>query len=139
KTFPPAVVAAALAAGLRDIGENYVQEARAKRARLDDGATWHLIGGLQRNKVRAAAATFECVHTVDSPGLAAAPGAVPSRRLAVLIQVDLSADGTRRGVRPEHVEAVARSVMAEPNLAFEGLMTLPPASARMEDNRRHFR
>jgi uncharacterized pyridoxal phosphate-containing UPF0001 family protein len=87
KTLPPAAVHAALAAGLHDIGENYVQEAHAKRDAVGGGGTWHLIGGLQRNKVRAAVATFEHVATVDSAALAArsprrravAGGASPSR------------------------------------------------------------
>src|SRR5439155_26389565 len=79
KTFPPAAVRAALLAGIRDIGENYVQEASAKRAAAGGTATWHLIGGLQRNKVRAAVATFDWVHTVDSLPLAAAPDAEATR------------------------------------------------------------
>src|SRR5439155_12414790 len=69
KTFPPAAVRAALAAGIRDIGENYVQEASAKRQAAGGAGTWHLIGGLQRNKVRAAVATFDWVQTVDSATL----------------------------------------------------------------------
>ncbi len=72
KTLPPAAVEAALAAGLADIGENYVQEARAKRAAVAGPAAWHLIGALQRNKVRAAVGLFDRVHTVDSAPLAAA-------------------------------------------------------------------
>ena len=70
KTLAPAVVSAAVAAGLADVGENYVQEAGAKRRYVPEPATWHLIGGLQRNKVRAAVAVFDCVHTVDSVALA---------------------------------------------------------------------
>src|SRR5581483_1160968 len=79
KTFPPAVVTAALAAGLEDVGENYVQEARAKRRAVGPGGTWHLIGGLQRNKVRAAVATFDWMHTVDSATLARARAAAAAR------------------------------------------------------------
>ena len=72
KTLPPAAVRAALAVGLADVGENYVQEAHAKRAAVGAGGTWHLIGGLQRNKVRLAVATFDHVQTVDSTAVARA-------------------------------------------------------------------
>src|SRR5262249_26047514 len=93
KTLPPAAVVAALAGGIDDIGENYVQEATRKRAAVDLPVTWHLIGGLQRNKVRAALRIFDWVHTVDSTDLAGAlqaEAASVGRRLAVLIQVNLS-------------------------------------------------
>ena len=87
----------ALAAGLPDIGENYVQEARPKRDAVA-GGTWHLIGGLQRNKVRAALATFARIHTVDSVPLAKSLGAAAEgRRYPVLIQVNVGGEDTKRG------------------------------------------
>src|SRR2546422_4468397 len=104
KPLPPAAVEAALAAGLADIGENYVQEALAKRAAVAGAAAWHLIGGLQRNKVRAAVGLFEWVHTVDSAPLAAALAAEvgrAGRSLAVLVQVNGGGEGTKGGVPPE--------------------------------------
>jgi pyridoxal phosphate enzyme (YggS family) len=139
KTLPPAVVSLALAAGLSDIGENYVQEAVAKRAAVGPGASWHLIGGLQRNKVRSAVAVFDRVHTLDSAALAAALGAaVVGRRLPVLIQVNVGGERTKRGIEPERVESLARSVLAEPTLALEGLMAVPPPGPA-EQSRGHFR
>ena len=141
KTFPPAVVSAALDAGLTDIGENYVQEARLKRAAVPGRATWHLVGGLQRNKVRAALAVFDRVHTVDSTRLAralAVEAARIGRRLPVLLQVNLVGEGSKRGVAPEAVEPLARVVLAEASLLLEGLMTVPPAGPP-EDARPHFR
>src|SRR5262245_55076487 len=63
KTLPPAAVQEALAAGLADVGENYVQEARAKRDAAPTGATWHLIGGLQQNKAKVAVAVFDRIHS----------------------------------------------------------------------------
>ncbi len=138
KTFPPAAVQAALAVGLTDVGENYVQEARAKREAVGDG-TWHLIGGLQRNKVRAALAVFDCVHTVDSAALAAALGAAADgRRVRVLIQVNVAGEARKRGVPPDDVEALARAVIAQPSLGLEGLMTVPPGG-EAEASRPHFR
>ncbi|TMA50149.1 MAG: hypothetical protein E6J81_01415 [Deltaproteobacteria bacterium] len=66
KTLPPEAALAALAAGLGDLGENYVQEGRLKRLAVEGRCAWHLIGGLQRNKVRAAVAVFDRLHTLDS-------------------------------------------------------------------------
>ena len=137
KTFPPAAVQAALNAGIEDIGENYVQEARAKRAAADGDTVWHLIGGLQRNKVRAAVATFDWIHTVDAAPLAAAldaEAARSGRRLAVLIQVNVAGETQKRGVAPEGVEMLAGEVLRMAGLRLEGLMTVPPAGA----SRTHF-
>ena len=140
KTFPPAAVQAALNAGIEDIGENYVQEARAKRAAADGDTVWHLIGGLQRNKVRAAVATFDCVQTVDSAPLAGALDAEATRagrRLAVLIQVNVAGETQKRGVAPAAVEALAEHVLSLAALRLEGLMTIPPL-ADAQASRPHF-
>ncbi len=142
KTFPPAVVTAALAAGLEDVGENYVQEARAKRRAVGPGGTWHLIGGLQRNKVRAAVATFDWMHTVDSATLAralAAEAARAGRRLPVLLQVNVTGEPSRRGVQPEALAALAREILALPALRLEGLMAIPPPNLEGEGRRLSFR
>jgi PLP dependent protein len=142
KTFPPAAVTAALAAGLEDIGENYVQEAAVKRAAVSAPAAWHLIGGLQRNKVRAALRIFDRVHTVDGPALAAAladEAERAARRLPVLLQVNVAGEPGKRGVRPEGAESLARVVLGRASLALDGLMTIPPEPVRAEDSRRHFR
>jgi len=142
KTFPPATVSAVLAAGLVDVGESYVQEARAKRAAAPEGATWHLIGGLQQNKIRAAVEVFDRVHTVDSPALALGLGAETARlgrRLPVLVQVNVAGDPSKRGVAPERVEELARAVLGHPALVLEGLMTVPPADLPAGQTRGHFR
>ncbi len=142
KTLPPAAAVAALAGGIADIGENYVQEATRKRAAVSGPATWHLIGGLQRNKVRAALRVFDWVHTVDSTELAVALQAEAQslgRRLASLIQVNLSGAVGQRGAEPERVEALARSVLGQPSLVLQGLMTIAPADAAPETLRSHFR
>ncbi len=142
KTLPPGAVAAALAAGVPDIGENYVQEAAGKRAAVGPGVTWHLIGGLQRNKVRAAIALFDWVHTVDSAALAAALGAEgerAGRSLAVLIQVNVAGERSKRGVPPDRVEEVAAAILAHPPLRLHGLMAIPPPPAIPEESRPHFR
>jgi pyridoxal phosphate enzyme (YggS family) len=141
KTFPPEAVAAALAAGLTDIGESYVQEAAAKRAVVPGPAAWHLVGGLQRNKARTAVAVFDRVHTLDSAPLAEAlarEAGRAGRRLPVLIQVNVAGD-RRRGVPPEAVEALARRVLGDPRLALDGLMTVPPPPTTPADSLPFFR
>jgi pyridoxal phosphate enzyme (YggS family) len=140
KTFPPAAVHAALAAGLTDVGENYVQEARAKRVHAPDG-TWHLIGGLQRNKVRQAVAAFDYVHTADSAPLAAALSEAATdagRRLPVLVQVNVARESSKRGVAPEGAQALCEVVLGLAGLRLEGLMTIGPA-VPPEAMRPHFR
>lgn len=142
KTLPPAAVVAALDAGLADIGENYVQEAARKRAAMDRPATWHLIGGLQRNKVPAAVRTFDCIHSVDSPRLAVAlDGAAAStgRRMPALIQVNLSGAVGQHGTVPERVQSLAEVIGGLPALVLQGLMTIAPAGGAAEELRGHFR
>jgi pyridoxal phosphate enzyme (YggS family) len=129
KTLPPEAVRAALAAGLEDLGENYVQEAHAKRDAVGGTGTWHLIGGLQRNKVRLAVATFDHVQTVDSEGIARALAAEASRvgrRLRVSIQVNVTADPRKRGCSPDTTAALAETILALPELDLRGLMTIGP-------------
>jgi len=139
KTVAPASVCAALDAGLTDIGENYVQEARAKRAAGGDRGTWHLVGGLQRNKARAAARIFDRVHSIDSEAVAEALArAVGGRSLPVLIQVSVAGEPSKRGVAIEGLEALAQAVLRRPGLSLDGLMTVPPAGDP-EAARAHFR
>ena len=129
KTLPPAAVSAALAAGLEDIGENYVQEARAKRDALGAGGTWHLIGGLQRNKARLAVATFDHVATVDSEAVARALSTEADRagrRLAVSIQVNATADPRKRGLPPDDAHLLAETILGLGGLDLRGLMTIGP-------------
>jgi hypothetical protein len=141
KTFGPEVVRAALAAGLTDIGENYVQEAHAKRARVS-GGTWHMIGGLQRNKARAAVTTFDRIHSVGSPGLAQAldtAARAAGRRLPVLVQVNVGGEATKHGPPPDDAEALCAAILRLSGLALDGLMTIGPAGADPEMARPCFR
>lgn len=141
KTLPPDAVRAALAAGLEDVGENYVQEARAKRAHVPEGV-WHLIGGLQRNKVRQAVATFERVHSLDDAGLAAALDAAArdaGKRLPVLVQVNVAGEATKRGADPDGAVALCETVLRLPGLALDGLMTIGPPADDPEAARPGFR
>ncbi len=133
KTHPPEAVRAAFAAGLRDFGENRVQEAEAKAEALADlraaGLRWHLIGHLQGNKAKKAAALFDVVHSVDGAELAARldrAAAEQGRVLPVLVQVDLAGEATKFGLEESGLFATLESLRAMESLRVEGLMVLPP-------------
>ena len=139
KTQPPEAVAAAYAAGARDFGENYVQEAIAKRAALAhlSGARWHLIGHLQSNKARAAVDHFDLIHTLDSPRLASALARIrPTPPVPLLIEVNLGGEASKSGVPPDAVAPLLDSVRA--GVDVRGLMTIPPPASDPSDSRRWF-
>ena len=131
KTHPAAVVQAAIAAGLTDLGENYVQEAVAKIDGIaDPRVTWHLIGPLQGNKTRDVAERFQWVHTVDREKIARRlseqrPHHAPP--LQVCLQVRLGGEESKSGVEPHELEALAGQVAVLPRLRLRGLMCIPPA------------
>lgn len=122
-------IAEAIHAGVTDIGESRVQEARAKRARLDGDVAWHLLGHLQTNKARQAADCFDVIHSIDSArvattvGAARDPDAVP---LEALVEVELGDVETRTGVRPADAEAVVRGCAGLYGIHLVGLMTIAP-------------
>jgi PLP dependent protein len=127
KTQPPAAIATAYAAGAREFGENYVQEAIAKRSALTDlhGARWHMIGHLQTNKARDAVAHFDLIHTLDDLRLAnAIARAHPAPPVPVLIEVNLGAEPSKHGVSPDSAGALLDSVRG--SVDVRGLMTIPP-------------
>jgi hypothetical protein len=143
KTQPAEAIRAAFAAGLRDFGENRVQEAQAKLPALADlHATWHLVGHLQTNKVRAARGIFHWVHSVDSLRLATklAQATPPGEaRLAVLIEVNLGEEVAKAGVRAAEVEELAEQIGRIETLELRGLMVIPPFLASPEEVRPYFR
>ncbi len=141
KTHGAEIVEAALEAGLADLGENRVQEAREKIPRVRARARWHLIGHLQSNKAAEAARLFDVVQSVDSVALAARLGraaAVEGRTLDVLIQVNVGGEEQKSGVEPADAEGLARAIGAIPSLRLRGLMTVPPL-LEPEEVRPHFR
>ena len=132
KTHAPEMVREAFAAGQRDFGENYMQEALAKMAALADlPATWHFIGTLQSNKAREAALHFDWVHGVDRSRLAEVlsrhrpAGKAP---LNVCVEVNISEEATKGGVKPGEALALARHVASLPGLRFRGLMGMASPS-----------
>jgi len=132
-------IRAAYEAGARDFGENYVQEAIAKRAELADltDIRWHLIGHLQTNKAKTAASAFALIHSVDSSRLAEALSrAQPSPRVHALIEVNLGGEASKTGVAPEEVAAILDAVHEK--LEIDGLMTIPPPARSAEAARPYF-
>jgi pyridoxal phosphate enzyme (YggS family) len=142
KTFSAAHVRAAWLAGHRDFGENKVQEALQKIAETaDKDLRWHLIGHLQSNKAKKAAAGFACIHTVDSVDLlrkldvaAAEQGTSPE----VLIQVDLAGETTKFGAPAEQARRVLDAGLEARAVRPSGLMLIPPWNEDQEQTRPWF-
>ena len=133
KTFPPAAVREAARAGLRDFGENYVQEGVEKIRELASlGLTWHYIGPIQSNKTRAIAEHFDWVHTIERGKIAERLSQARSPRkpeLQTCVQVNVSGEASKSGVSPEEVAGLARQVAGIARLKLRGLMAIPePAS-----------
>lgn len=138
KSQPPAVLARLFSLGIQDVGENRVQEAAAKREILGSKGTWHFIGHLQKNKAHAAAHLFDWVQSIDSLDLAQAisRGATAlGRSIAVLLQVNVSGEGTKFGVPPEAAQELAEEVNALPGLELRGLFTIAPYTEDPEASR----
>ena len=130
RQMPAAAVRAAHAAGQRAFGENQVQEGAAKRQALADlpDVEWHLIGPLQGNKTRLAAATFDWVESVDRLKIAQRLSAQRPAALAPLdlcVQVNVSGEATKSGVAPDAAVALALEVAALPRLRLRGIMGIP--------------
>jgi len=140
KVFPAAAVREAYQLGLRDFGENYVQEFEAKAPEVADlaGARYHLIGHLQSNKAKKAAELFQAIQTLDSVKLARRLQETGSR-LDVMLEVKLAEEEAKSGAAPADLPALIEGVRACPNLRLLGLMTMPPWSEDPEAPRPIFR
>jgi pyridoxal phosphate enzyme (YggS family) len=141
KKFPAAAIRDAYALGLRDFGENYVQEFDAKHAELTDcpGARYHFIGHLQSNKTKIAAGIFDVIHTADSAKIARRLDAeLAQASLDVLIEVKLSTEPAKAGAAPGEVPELVEAIRGCPHLRLLGLMTMPPWSDDAERSRPYF-
>ena len=139
KTKPAAALRDAYAAGLRDFGENYLQEARAKQVELADlPLCWHFIGPIQSNKTRDIAEHFAWVHSVDRLKIAQRlseqrPDGLPP--LNICIQVNVSGEASKSGCAPADLPALAHAISALPRLTLRGLMAIPePTDERAEQD-----
>lgn len=142
KTFPAAELRAAHAAGQYCFGENYLQEALAKQAELNDlDLEWHFIGPLQSNKTRPVAEHFAWVHSVERVKIAERlssqrPAGLPP--LNVCVQVNVSGEASKNGCVPAEAPALCRAVAALPNLSLRGLMAIPEPTDDAALARRRF-
>lgn len=143
KTFPAERIEEALAAGLTDFGENYVQEMAEKRKQLDGrGIRWHCIGHLQSNKVKYIIDWVHLIHSVDSIALAEEVqkrSLKAGKRTDVLIEVNTSREATKFGVAPADAEELVRRVRAMPDIRVRGLMTIGPFTDDRGRSREAFR
>lgn len=143
KTVSVDRVLAAIRAGVKHLGENYVQEARDKiEALSEEAVSWHFIGHLQSNKAKYAVKLFDLIHSVDSFKLAKeldkrarAMGKVQG----VLVQVNISGETTKSGIETEQAVALVRRMAPLDHLAIRGLMTMPPYFNAPEKVRPYFR
>ena len=139
KTKPAAALREAYAAGVRDFGENYLQEARAKQVELADlPLSWHFIGPIQSNKTRDIAEHFAWVHSVDRLKIAQRlseqrPEDLPP--LNICIQVNVSGEASKSGCTPADLPALAAAISALPRVKLRGLMAIPePTEDRTEQD-----
>jgi len=130
KTMPAEVVQEAIEAGVTDLGENYIQEARDKINRLARApVNWHFIGHLQSNKAKYAVRLFDLIHSVDSLKLARELDKYAQKNdkiQAVLIQVNVAREDSKSGVYVENTLNLLTDIAQLDNIAVKGLMTMPP-------------
>ena len=140
KVFPATVIEEAYAFGLREFGENYVQELEGKYGQVHnlEGVRFHLIGHLQSNKSGKAAELFDVVQTVDSAKLARRLSDA-GRSLEVMLEVKLAPEEAKSGAAPEELPELIAAVQALARLRLTGLMTMPPWSDDPEASRPYFR
>ncbi|MBW1708356.1 MAG: YggS family pyridoxal phosphate-dependent enzyme [Deltaproteobacteria bacterium] len=142
KTLPSETIHAALEAGLKVFGENYIQEARAKIEEIGPSASWHFIGHLQTNKAKYAVKLFDLIHSVDSLKLAREldkRAESINRRIPILIQVNISEEESKSGVDKAYTADLAAQACELPNLEVRGLMTMPPFFDQPEKARPYFK
>ncbi|MCK4697456.1 MAG: YggS family pyridoxal phosphate-dependent enzyme [Dehalococcoidia bacterium] len=135
-------IEAALEAGIRHIGENRVQEARGKIARLSNlqpCPTWHMVGHLQTNKVKTAVEIFDIIHSIDSLRLAEALSGRARNTVPVLLQVNISGEEPKSGFSEAELPKAAEDVARLSMLKVKGLMTIAPLVSDPEEVRPIFR
>jgi len=142
KSRTPEEVLEAVAAGMEIVGENYVQEAERAFEVIGHRVKWHLIGHLQRNKVRKAVPIFDMIETVDSVKLAREINRVckkMERVMPVLIEINSGEEGQKAGVFPSQAASVIREIATLERVRVQGLMTMGPFTGDPEEARPYFR
>lgn len=141
KTRQPEEILEAVEAGVKIIGENYVQEAERAYEAIGNRAKWHFIGHLQKNKVKKAVKIFDMIETVDSVGLAEEIDkrcAPIGKVMPILIEINSGREKQKSGVLPEEAEQLIREISAYQNIRVMGLMTMGPFAGDPEDSRPYF-
>jgi pyridoxal phosphate enzyme (YggS family) len=142
KSQSVAAIREAIQAGIRLFGENYIQEARTKKESIAESVEWHMIGHLQRNKVKAAVELFSLIQSLDSLELARALDREGKRRgeaVRVFVEVNLAGEQTKSGISRAELDPLLEKVGGLSNLTVEGLMTVPPFHEDPEKIRPYFR
>jgi PLP dependent protein len=132
----------AIAAGVKLIGENYVQEAKNKKDRIAASVEWHMIGRLQRNKAKAAIELFDIIESLDNLALAREldkEAGKRGRKVRVFIEVNLGNEESKSGIAKNQVVSLVEEVASLSNMRVEGLMTVPPFRENLEEARPYFR
>ena len=142
KSQSVAAIRAALAAGVTLVGENYVQEAADKKKEISDSIEWHMIGHLQRNKVKVAADLFDLIESLDNLALARELDKEGTRRgktIRAFVEVNLGGEDSNSGIAKNQVPVLMEELGKLSHLRIEGLMTVPPFRENLEEVRRYFR
>lgn len=142
KTKPMSMIEELLPLGVVDFGENKVQELTAKEEALPSGIHWHMIGHLQRNKVKYIVDKACLIHSVDSLRLAETVSQEAEKKgvtAKILIEVNVAGEDSKFGVSPDETAALAEAISKLPNIAVKGLMTIAPFVENAEENREVFR
>jgi len=142
KTRTASEILQALEAGVKIIGENYVQEAADVFPAIGGRARWHFIGHLQTNKVKKAVEIFDLVETVDSIALGREidkRSAAAGKTMDILVEVNSGREQQKAGVLPEEAEPLVRALAGLPHLRVRGLMTMGPFEGDPEDSRPYFK
>ena len=142
KTKPVEDVRAAMAAGMEYFGENKVQELTVKMDAITQPLHWNMIGHLQKNKVKYIVGRVDLIHSVDSVDLARKIQTEAAKKKVeanILLEVNVSGEESKFGVRPENLEDVVRKIAVLPNVHIKGLMTVAPFTQDPEENRQYFK
>lgn len=142
KTKPVEMLQEAYAEGIREFGENKPQEIREKYPSLPKDIHWHMIGHLQRNKIKYIIDKACMIHSVDSSRLAQAIDEEARKHnlvMPVLVEVNMAKEESKFGIMPEEAEDFIREISSLSNIRVEGLMTIAPFTDHPEENRVHFR
>ena len=142
KGVEPSVITEAFNLGIRDFGENRIQEAEEKirlLADLQPHPAWHMVGHLQSNKAKSALALFDIIHSIDSIKLAELLSRHTQKRMPVLLQVNVSGEASKSGFSVAEIGQAVEAISRLPNIEVKGLMTIAPIVSYAEDVRPVFK